>query len=109
MSHRIRGALLVGGALLATAAPASATTPGHWTPVTGPLDNLTQVGLARTPDGMLHVAWPAPESANPDLHDLLQSIVSPDGRVTPAAPIVSGWSDVGNLALVDEPSGLRAY
>src|SRR5690242_14901274 len=90
--------------VLACAGPTAAAAAAPWQPVTPPLDNLTQVGLARTPDGLLHVVWPSA-----DRTELDQAVIAPSGSVTPAPAVASGWSSLGNAALLADPSGLHAY
>ena len=66
-----------------------------------------QVGLARTADGVLHVAWHHP--TGPNTADLLHTAISPAGKVGATTPVQSGWTGFTNPALVVEPAGLRAF
>lgn len=87
------------------AAPAGAAP---WKRVTTPDGSSTdQVGLARTADGVLHVAWHHP--TGPNTEDLNHTVITPAGRVGATSPIQTGWTGFTNTALVDEPGGLRAF
>ncbi len=87
------------------AAPAGAAP---WKRVTTPDGASTdQVGLARTADGVLHVAWHHP--TGPNTEDLVHTMITPAGRVGATTPIQSGWTGFTNTPLVVEPGGLRAF
>ena len=87
------------------AAPAGAAP---WKRVTTPDGSSTdQVGLARTGDGVLHLAWHHP--TGPNTEDLNHTVISPAGRIGATTPIQSGWTGFTNTALVVEPGGLRAF
>ena len=92
--------------IAAAAAPAAQAAP--WNRVTTPDGSSTdQVGLARTADGVLHVAWHHP--TGPEHRDLLHTVISPAGKVGATTPVQSGWTGFTNPALVVEPGGLRAF
>ena len=92
--------------IAAAAAPAAQAAP--WKRVTTPDGSSTdQVGLARTADGVLHVAWHHP--TGPNTADLLHTVISPAGNVGATTPVQSGWTGFTNTALVAEPGGLRAF
>ncbi len=92
--------------IAAVAAPAAQAAP--WKRVTTPDGSSTdQVGLARTADGVLHVAWHHP--TGPNTADLLHTVISPAGKVGATTPVQSGWTGFTNTALVAEPGGLRAF
>lgn len=76
----------------------------HWTPVTGVRRDVAgNLGLLRTGDGALHVAWP-------DRDTLRQAVVAVGGGVSQAPPIVSGWTSVTAPALLPGPGGtLQAF
>jgi hypothetical protein len=96
-------ALGLGGAAGAGAAP------GRWSPVgtTGQLNISDLVGLARTADGSLHVAW---QRRTPDgLYDLLQTPVTAAGAVRASVPIVAGWASIEGPSLVAQGSTLSAF
>ena len=95
-------AVLIGGC---SVAPAGAAP---WKRVTTPDGSSTdQVGLARTADGVLHVAWHHP--TGPNTADLNHTVITRAGRVGATSPIQSGWTGFTNTALVTEPGGLRAF
>ena len=90
----------------ASAAPAAHAAP--WKRVTTPDGASTdQVGLARTADGVLHVAWHHP--TGPNTEDLLHTAISSAGKVGATSPVQSGWTGFTNPALVVDPGGLRAF
>lgn len=78
-----------------------------WQRVTAPDGaNTDQVGLLRTPDGTLHVAW---RHRNGSLEDLLHTTIGAGGKLGATTPIVTGWANVQNPALVSVPGGIRAF
>jgi hypothetical protein len=85
-----------------TLALASAADAATWRQVT-PSDgaSIDQVGLVRTPDGVLHVAW----HKGPDLN---HTPISRDGRIGQATPIATGWTGHMDAALTTVPGGIRA-
>jgi hypothetical protein len=99
-------ALAAAGAL-AVAAPGGAGRPGAWTKISdGKQANIDQVGLARTADGVLHVAWRRETGAT---NDLVHTAISPAGAVGATTPILTGWSGTTNVTLVVQGDGsLRA-
>ena len=87
------------------AAPAGAAP---WKRLTTPDGSSTdQVGLARTGDGVLHIAWHHP--TGPNTEDLLHTVITRAGTIGATTPIQSGWTGFTNTALVVEPGGLRAF
>lgn len=99
-------AALAALALLLAAAPSGAAT---WRPVTsGKQGNSNVLGLARTADGVLHVAW---NVDNPDNTESLNlTNIAPNGTISAPSPIVSGWAGVGSPGLaVDVPGVLRVF
>jgi hypothetical protein len=90
----------------AAAAPSAQAAP--WKRVTTPDGASTdQVGLARSADGVLHLAWHHP--TGPNTADLLHTAISAAGRVGASSPVQSGWTGFTNPALVVDPGGLRAF
>jgi hypothetical protein len=103
MKARVVAALVI---IAAAGAPTAQAAP--WKRVTTPDGSSTdQVGLARTADGVLHVAWHHP--TGPNTADLLHTAISPAGKVGATTPVQSGWTGFTNPALVVEPGGLRAF
>jgi hypothetical protein len=87
------------------AAPAGAAP---WKRITTPDgSSVDQVGLARTGDGVLHVAWHHP--TGPNTEDLNHTVITRAGRLGATTTIQSGWTGFTNTALVVEPGGLRAF
>jgi hypothetical protein len=95
------------------AAPAAlAGTPGHWTRITDlTASNIDQVSLARTADGVLHVAWSRPTPFNPGAgRDLLTVPISPGGSAGAPVLIQSNWASMENPSLVATGGqGLEAF
>jgi hypothetical protein len=91
--------------MLAVAAVASAGAPGSWTKVTDPGSNVDELGLARSPDGVLHVAWPKKAASG---EAIWQTRITPGGVVAGKNPISDGWNgSASGPALLAMPSGLR--
>ncbi|HEY6891278.1 MAG TPA: hypothetical protein VI300_25965, partial [Solirubrobacter sp.] len=103
----MRRALLPAAALAAALClpgVAHATSPGHWDPVTTPgASNTDEVGLLRTPDNRLHVAWRRQPDATS--YELDHTVVAPDGAVGAAQVIASGWAGIGSPALARTAAG----
>ena len=103
MKARVVALVVIVGASVAPAAHAA-----PWKRVTTPDGSSThQVGLARTADGVLHVAWHHP--TGPNTEDLLHTAISRAGKVGASTPVQSGWTGFTNTALVVDPGGLRAF
>jgi hypothetical protein len=95
-------------AVLIAACAASSASAAPWKRVTTPDGASTdQVGLTRTGDGVLHLAWSHP--TGPNTEDLLHTTISRAGRIGATNPIQSGWTGFTNAALVVDPGGLRAF
>jgi len=99
---------IVAVALLVTACAAPSAHAAGWKQVTTPDgSNIDEVGLLRTGDGVLHVAWHHP--SGPNTADLLHTVISRTGTVGATTPIQSGWTGITNTALVADPGGIRAF
>src|SRR5215212_3189258 len=92
--------------LVAAVPTASAAT--KWSPVTsGKQSNSAVLGLARTADGVLHVAW---DVDDPTTESINVTSISPAGKIGATASVVSGWAGTGSPALVTTPTGdLRIF
>ncbi|HKP20071.1 MAG TPA: hypothetical protein VJT68_01035 [Thermoleophilaceae bacterium] len=102
---RLRTAAIALAIAGCVATPASAAP---WKRVTSPDGASTdQVGLARTGDGVLHLAWSHP--TGPKTEDLLHTAIGANGRIGATSPIQSGWTGFTNAAMVIEPGGLRVF
>ena len=100
-------ARIVAVAVIVAASVAPAAHAAPWKRVTTPDGASTdQVGLARSADGGLHVAWHHP--TGPNTADLLHTAISAAGKVGATSPVQSGWTGFTNPALVVDPGGLRA-
>jgi len=95
-------------AVLVAACAASSASAAPWKRVTTPDGASTdQVGLARTGDGVLHLAWSHP--TGPNAEDLNHTVITRSGRIGATTPIQIGWTGFTNAALVVDPGGLRAF
>ncbi|MDX6701774.1 MAG: hypothetical protein QOF26_2000, partial [Baekduia sp.] len=92
--------------LAAAGSGAGAASAAPWAPVgtSGQLNVSDNVGLARTSDGVLHVAWfrRTPEG----LYDTLQTPIAAAGTAGTAVPIVTGWASVEGPSLVGQGTSL---
>lgn len=95
------GALL--GALLLVAGLASGATrqavgaPGTWTLAGSGIRTVSgQIGTARTADGILHIVWSRGGAGKP--WELLETTVSPGGKVSASRTIISGWSRIDDVS-----------
>jgi MFS family permease len=105
-----RIALCAAFVLLSAAGPAAAGSPGRWDVLVegdGTPTVASEVGLARTGDGTLHVAWR--HETGPLVGDIRVRSVSSAGQARPAATVVSGWGLTADPALVAAPGGLRVF
>jgi len=91
-------ALSVVCSMVASGATASrAGAPGSWSLVGSGIRSLSgQSGIARTPDGVLHVLWSRGGAGTP--YALFETRVSPAGQASAARAIVSGWSRIDDVA-----------
>ncbi len=101
--------LTVAAATAVLALPGAAGPPGTWTRISETTGvNIDDIGLARTGDGVLHVAW---LRKNGTKEDLVHTSIRANGTVLAAAnAIETGWSAIGNPDLIVMPDGsLRAF
>jgi hypothetical protein len=104
---------VVACALAALPAAAQAGPPGKWTKITGlevPAHNTDEVGLSRTADGVLHVAYSvAPGSGAPE--SVMHRAISKDAKTVSGPDTVATLKTMNNsVALVGGPGGgLRAF
>ena len=105
--RRMKGAAGLLAAMAAVgvlATSASAGPAGHWTQITrmhnGANSNL---GLARSKNGALHVFWAGPASA--PFSTITDTQVSAAGVAGPKSAVVSGWDSVHAPAAVTAPDG----
>ena len=102
---KIRAACI---AILIAACAAPSASAAGWKRVTTPDGASTdQVGLARTADGVLHLAWSHP--TGPNTEDLRHTAITRSGRIGATTPIQNGWVGFSNAAIVVDPGGLRAF
>ena len=97
-------------AALVTAAAAAAGPPGRWDAVVegaGAPTPASELGLARTGDGTLYVAWRHDVSAL--AADVRVRAISAAGQPGATATVVSGWGLAADPTLVAGPGGLRVF
>jgi hypothetical protein len=107
LRHTI-GALAL--AALAAASTAAAGTPGRWDVVTqggGSPSASQELGLARTADGVLHVAWR--EDTSSLTAEIRTRSISSAGQLGSAATAVSGWSLGADPTLLAAGGELRLF
>jgi len=97
-------AALLASIALGSALAASSGPPGRWTQITkqhnGPRTNL---GLARSKDGTLHVFWAGPNRA--PYTAIQDTPISRAGAVGKPRPVVAGWSGVNTPTAVTAANG----
>lgn len=88
-------------AALATAALTASAAPRRtaWTRISGPAQPGEQLGLARTPDGVLHVIWN--RGVTPT--SIFETRLSPAGRAIGTSTVATGFDGNGGLALLVMP------
>ena len=91
--------LILAAALALVAAPAADAATWRQVTASGG-DSIDQVGLVRTSDGVLHVAWH-------NDGDLLHTAIGRNGRIGATSPIQSGWTGHMDAALTAVPGGIR--
>lgn len=109
MKRLATAALAIGALLAGMSGAAFAGPPGSWTQVTDANGvNIDEVGLARTPDSVLHVLWRARLGA---LNDAIKHrSISPAGAAGAEAIVAQGFSSVANPSLVvTSAGGLQAF
>jgi hypothetical protein len=89
-------------AVLALAASATAGPRGQWTRLPGTVINFAEPGLARTSDGVLHVAY---VRNNGSRRDLVHVGVSPSGAVGADTVALGGWNAMAHPDLLRVPDG----
>ena len=93
LAASLGAAALVAGAV--GAAPAAST----WSRISGPVQAGSQLGLARTSDGVLHVIWNRGNSST----SIFETRLSPAGKAVGTSTVTTGWQGNGGLALVVMP------
>jgi hypothetical protein len=105
MKQRMLAVLAVAGISLMAASAADAATWKRVTAATGG-QSIDEVGLYRTADNVLHVAWPLRSG---DAYSVSHTPISPSFQIGATTSIVSGWVGTQSPALVQGADGLRAY
>ena len=100
-------AIVVALVVLGVATTAQAGPRGQWTRLPGTVINFAEPGLARTPDGVLHVVY---TRKNGTKEDLVHVAVTPAGKVGADSVAFGGWSAMSHPDLLRMPDGtLRAF
>src|SRR5262245_60741214 len=95
------GIALVLATLLVPAAQAG--TPGTWSRITDVRgENTDEIGLARTGDAVLHVAWPRRTISD---GQIWPTAIGPLGSIGASGPATGRWDAVDDPDLVVLPSG----
>src|SRR4051812_35488615 len=101
------GLLALCAVVLAVPANALAGAPGKWSLVSpNNEDNIDQVGLARTNDGVLHAIY-----ALKGEQSISHTSIAANGTVGATTPVQEGWATIAAVPdLVAQPDGsLRAF
>lgn len=109
-AHVAAACAVLAAAALLWAGPALAGPPGKWTRVTGiegvEAVNTDEIGLARTADGVLHVAWTRKVDALSDT--LLHSAITANGKAVTGPDTIFYSPNTGmnnSVDLVPGPGG----
>src|SRR5580765_2269152 len=98
--HRITVAVTVLAAVAVAAAAGRATSTGSaWTRISGPTQAGSQLGLARSADGVLHVIWNRGNSPT----SILETRLSQAGKAAGTSTVAAGWQGNNGLGLVVMP------
>ena len=84
---------------LAAGAGRAAPAGSGWTRISGPTQPGNQLGLARTPDGVLHVVWNRGATAT----SIFETRLSSSGKPAGTSTVASGFAGNGGLALLVMP------
>jgi len=85
----------IGLAALAAAASAAGSSSG-WNRISGPTQPGSQLGLARTADGVLHVIW----NRGAQTTSIFETRLSATGKTLGTSSVATGWQ--GNGGRVDD-------
>src|SRR5262245_60193647 len=91
---------LVVAAAIAAGAGAAGKPSRAWTRVSGPGRTGIQLGLARTPDGVLHVIW---NRGNPPPTTIYDTRFSASGARLGTTTVAGNWGGAEGLALLVMP------
>jgi len=99
--HRFHIALAasLGAVALAAGVVSAAPAASPWSRVSGPGQPGSQLGLARTQDGVLHVIW----NRGATRTSIFETRISPAGTAAGTSTVTTGWNGNGGLALLVMP------
>jgi hypothetical protein len=86
-------------AVVAIAAGQAAPAGSSWSRISGPTQPGLQLGLARTPDGTLHVIWNRGVSPA----SIFETRLAPTGKAVGTSTVATGFDGNGGLALLAMP------
>jgi hypothetical protein len=96
----------LGAAAIAAGAVGAAPLASSWSRISGPTQPGSQLGLARTQDGVLHVIWN--RGATPT--SIFETRLTAAGGSAGTSTVATGWNGNGGLALVVMPDkSLRLF
>jgi len=97
---------LTAAVAVAAAAVHAAPTGAAWSRISGPTQPGSQLGLARTHDGVLHVIW----NRGAQSTSVFETRLSPAGAAAGTSTVAKGWQGNNGLALLTMPDGtLRLF
>jgi hypothetical protein len=106
-THTLAAILIAVLSAVAFAASAGAVASSSgWTRISGPSGAGSQLGLARTADGVLHIVWNRGNTGT----SIFETRLSSAGRTTGTSTVATGWNGNGGLALLAMPDkSLRLF
>jgi hypothetical protein len=99
---RLAAAAIVVAAVAAITATtgAAVTSATAWGRISGPTGGGIELGLARTPDGVLHVIW---NRGNPAPTSIFDTRISPAGKAQGTTTVATNFGGANGLALLVMP------
>jgi hypothetical protein len=106
--RRLLPLVAVALAVLALTASAAGGPPGAWTKITDPGSNIDELGLVRSPNGILHIAWPKVVKAAFNT-EIWHTRIGPTGTIGARSLISGKWNAAGGPKLIVHGSGIRVF
>ena len=106
---------LSSGSNTTTTSPSRGGAGSIWARVNAGTNSTNQIGaqlgLARTADGILHVVWDRSSSSTKGGSAILQTRISPAGKILGSSTLATGWADLsgGNAVVVMPDKTLRLF
>ncbi len=95
----VLGLSAVAAPALAAHSASSLSAATAWLRVSGPTQPGNQLGLARTPDGVLHVVW----NRGAQSTSIFETRLSPAGKPVGTSTVATGWEENNGLGLLVMP------